>query len=98
MSCAQQPRHWSLSNVQHSARSAPAIAPSLPRRRAPCTAGVVTLDSGLQYKVLREGDGDEHPQKDTQCNCHYEGRTAQEFVRLQGGCPHVPGANGARAA
>jgi len=41
--------------------------------------GVITLKSGLQYKVLREGDGDDHPQKDTSCKCHYEGRTAQEY-------------------
>jgi len=41
--------------------------------------GVITLDSGLQYKVLREGDGDEHPLASTSCSCHYEGRTAQSF-------------------
>ena len=32
--------------------------------------GVVSLPSGLLYKVLREGDGEEHPLKDTQCSCH----------------------------
>jgi len=41
--------------------------------------GVVTLPSGLQYKVLREGDGEGHPLPSTQCTCHYEGRTAQEW-------------------
>jgi FKBP-type peptidyl-prolyl cis-trans isomerase FklB len=41
--------------------------------------GVVTLASGLQYKVLKEGDGEAHPQKGTSCSCHYEGRTAQEW-------------------
>ena len=43
--------------------------------------GVVSLPSGLLYKVLREGDGEEHPLKDTQCSCHYEGRTAQEYSK-----------------
>eukprot|EP01065_Artemidia_motanka_P019867 TRINITY_DN23747_c0_g1_i1.p1 TRINITY_DN23747_c0_g1~~TRINITY_DN23747_c0_g1_i1.p1 ORF type:complete len:306 (+),score=92.13 TRINITY_DN23747_c0_g1_i1:49-918(+) len=43
--------------------------------------GVVTLPSGLQYRVLREGDGDAHPLPDTTCDCHYEGRTAQEYVK-----------------
>jgi FKBP-type peptidyl-prolyl cis-trans isomerase FklB len=35
--------------------------------------GVVTLPSGLQYKVLREGDGEFHPTADSSCSCHYEG-------------------------
>ena len=35
--------------------------------------GVVTLDSGLQYKVLRKGDGRFHPAVGTSCSCHYEG-------------------------
>ena len=39
--------------------------------------GVITLPSGLQYKVLREGSGDSHPTADSSCECHYEGRTAQ---------------------
>merc|ERR1719482_2315298 len=41
--------------------------------------GVITLPSGLQYKVLRAGDGDSHPTADSSCECHYEGRTAQNF-------------------
>jgi FKBP-type peptidyl-prolyl cis-trans isomerase len=41
--------------------------------------GVITLPSGLQYKVLRAGDGDSHPTADSSCECHYEGRTAQKF-------------------
>ena len=41
------------------------------------TPGVVTLDSGLMYRVLREGDGEEHPLADTQCSCHYEVRTCR---------------------
>jgi len=36
--------------------------------------GVITLDSGLQYKVLRRGDGDSHPTPDSSCECHYEGK------------------------
>jgi FKBP-type peptidyl-prolyl cis-trans isomerase FklB len=35
--------------------------------------GVVTLASGLQYKVLRKGDGSFYPTKDSSCECHYEG-------------------------
>ena len=35
--------------------------------------GVVTLPSGLMYKVLREGDGDSHPTADSSCSCHYAG-------------------------
>jgi len=41
--------------------------------------GVISLPSGLQYKVIRQGDGDSHPTADASCECHYEGRTAQEF-------------------
>lgn len=35
--------------------------------------GVITLKSGLQYKVLRKGDGVEHPTVDSPCSCHYSG-------------------------
>lgn len=35
---------------------------------------VVTLASGLQYKVLVEGKGMEHPKVGTPCACHYAGR------------------------
>ena len=42
---------------------------------------MVVLPSGLQYKVLREGDGDAHPLASTSCECHYEGRTAQEWSK-----------------
>jgi len=37
-------------------------------------AGVITLPSGLQYKVLNEGGGVEHPKVSTPCECHYAGR------------------------
>ena len=36
--------------------------------------GIITLASGLQYKVLEEGAGMEHPTKSTPCECHYAGR------------------------
>ena len=36
--------------------------------------GVIALPSGLQYKVLREGGGLEHPKVGTPCECHYAGR------------------------
>merc|ERR1712159_921009 len=35
--------------------------------------GVITLPSGLQYKVLKKGSGAHHPTKDSPCECHYEG-------------------------
>jgi FKBP-type peptidyl-prolyl cis-trans isomerase FklB len=41
--------------------------------------GVITLPSGLQYKVIRTGSGTDHPTKDSPCDCHYEGRTAQQY-------------------
>merc|ERR1719253_2323608 len=41
--------------------------------------GVVELPSGLQYKVLRAGDGKEHPTVDSPCECHYEGRSAKDY-------------------
>merc|ERR1719273_2104186 len=37
--------------------------------------GVITLASGLQYKVLREGTGENHPLVGTTCECHYAGTT-----------------------
>merc|ERR1712048_851349 len=43
--------------------------------------GVITLPSGLQYKVLRAGEGADHPLVDSECSCHYEGRTAQEWSK-----------------
>mmetsp|Transcript_69893 Transcript_69893/g.176725 ORF Transcript_69893/g.176725 Transcript_69893/m.176725 type:complete len:157 (-) Transcript_69893:199-669(-) len=35
--------------------------------------GVVTLPSGLLYKVLKKGEGKHHPTKDSPCDCHYRG-------------------------
>merc|ERR1719277_2227656 len=35
--------------------------------------GVVTLPSGLLYKVLKKGEGKHHPTKDSPCDCHYAG-------------------------
>jgi FKBP-type peptidyl-prolyl cis-trans isomerase FklB len=35
--------------------------------------GVITLDSGLQYKVLTKGEGVHHPLAGTSCECHYKG-------------------------
>ena len=43
--------------------------------------GVVVLPSGLQYKVIEDGDGEAHPLARTDCTCHYEGRTAQEYSK-----------------
>jgi len=36
--------------------------------------GVIALPSGLQYKVLTQGDGLDHPLVGTSCSCHYEGK------------------------
>ncbi|KAL9183581.1 hypothetical protein ACHAXT_004437 [Thalassiosira profunda] len=36
-------------------------------------AGVVTLPSGLRYKVLEKGSGAFHPTADSPCLCHYAG-------------------------
>ena len=36
--------------------------------------GVKVLPYGLQYKVLNEGPGLEHPKVGTPCECHYAGR------------------------
>lgn len=33
---------------------------------------VVKLPSGLQYKVLRQGEGAFHPTVDSPCECHYK--------------------------
>merc|ERR1712054_315754 len=35
--------------------------------------GVVSLPSGLQYKVLRKGAGAYHPTVSSPCECHYQG-------------------------
>merc|ERR1719492_667177 len=37
------------------------------------------MPSGLQYKVLRTGEGSDHPTADSPCECHYEGRTADSW-------------------
>ena len=36
--------------------------------------GVVTLPSGLQFRVLEEGDGEAHPLANTDCTCHCKPR------------------------
>ena len=41
--------------------------------------GVIELPSGLQYKVLRAGDGADHPTVNSPCECHYEGRSASNY-------------------
>jgi len=35
--------------------------------------GVISLGSGLQYKVLKKGRGSDHPAANAPCSCHYEG-------------------------
>lgn len=35
---------------------------------------VITLQSGLQYKVLRKGEGKFHPAPNSPTRCHYEGK------------------------
>lgn len=36
--------------------------------------GVISLPSGLQYKVLTKGSGTHHPAPNSPCLCHYEGK------------------------
>ena len=36
--------------------------------------GVISLPSGVQYKVLKKGDGSFHPTVDSPCETHYEGK------------------------
>lgn len=40
-------------------------------------SGVVTLLSGLQYRVVREGNGGYHPSEDSSCDCHYVGTSSR---------------------
>lgn len=35
--------------------------------------GVITTESGLQYKILQEGTGTEHPAKNSKVKVHYHG-------------------------
>lgn len=35
--------------------------------------GVVTLPSGLRYRVIKSGEGQQHPKVNTPCECHYKG-------------------------
>jgi FKBP-type peptidyl-prolyl cis-trans isomerase FklB len=35
--------------------------------------GVISLPSGLQYKVLKAGSGTSHPTVSSPCSCHYAG-------------------------
>merc|ERR1712129_258315 len=35
--------------------------------------GVISLASGLLYKVLKKGEGLHHPTKASPCECHYAG-------------------------
>jgi Domain amino terminal to FKBP-type peptidyl-prolyl isomerase/FKBP-type peptidyl-prolyl cis-trans isomerase len=36
--------------------------------------GVISLASGLQYKILKKGKGPAHPTISAPCSCHYEGK------------------------
>ena len=43
--------------------------------------GVVTLPSGLQYKVLQEGTGEVHPTATDRVKVHYEGPPMNHVLR-----------------
>ena len=43
--------------------------------------GVISLASGMQYKVLRAGGGDSHPTASSPCDCHYAGTTHHQPPR-----------------
>jgi FKBP-type peptidyl-prolyl cis-trans isomerase FklB len=34
---------------------------------------VITLPSGLRYKIIKKGDGKSHPTENSPCLCHYAG-------------------------
>ena len=58
-------------------------------------AGVVTLKSGLQYEVLKSGNG-RQPKATDQVRCHYEGRLVDGTLfdsSIQRGEPAVFGVN-----
>ena len=44
--------------------------------------GVITLASGLQYKVLRSGDGKAHPLANSPCECHCIATPIQTYLNL----------------
>ena len=44
-----------------------------------CHDDVTTQPSGLQYRVVRAGEGNSHPTLDSPCEVHYEGRTATQY-------------------
>lgn len=45
--------------------------------------GVVSLPSGLQYRVLKSGPkGGKKPKVNTPCLCHYRGTTIEVLLRL----------------
>jgi len=43
--------------------------------------GVITLPSGLQYRVLRDGDGDSHPADGATAAVHQEGRVLEDYLK-----------------
>lgn len=58
-------------------------------------AGVTTLPSGLQYEILKSGEG-RRPQATDQVRCHYEGRLVDGTLfdsSIQRGEPAVFGVN-----
>ena len=58
-------------------------------------AGIITTPSGLQYEVLKKGEG-EVPQKTDKVKCHYEGRLIDGTVfdsSIKRGEPAVFGLN-----
>jgi FKBP-type peptidyl-prolyl cis-trans isomerases 1 len=58
-------------------------------------AGVITLPSGLQYEILKTGEGAK-PQANNQVKCHYEGRLIDGRVfdsSIQRGQPATFGLN-----
>ena len=67
------PLHW-----RYPRAAAPPLPAPLPEENGK-KDGVVTLPSGLQYKVISAGDGANHPTVDSPCECHYEGRTAGNY-------------------
>ena len=41
---------------------------------------VIVLPSGLQYRIIEDGDGDVHPLPGTEVEVHLEGRLLQDYL------------------
>ena len=61
------------------AATAAAEAQSTRKEKAAKPVGEAGQQQTEEEKQKRDGDGEAHPKASTSCECHYEGRTAQEY-------------------